>query len=558
MSFFRGVILRIERFRLHASEALAQDDGTGVLRHLILGQKVAGLASVPWRELGFVHVLTSTGIHLAALASGIAMIVRLFTSRSSQIPRLKRAAELVSIGVWGLVWLLCGARAGMLRPGLLLLIQRGGAVKGTRFRRGAALFFALLIDGLFSFLFPAIDERFESFSWGRLHYALAVLGGVVGWALSESVPRSPWRGFHRHFAMALGSWLFVVPLEVWETQLVAPLTPVLSLLTIPFLAQGVLPLGLLLLALGELDGLRWMARATTLALEFLVARVRELDALWVISVPAFSVGAALLCGVLLLRYRGCSPRRSVAAGFLVAVFLRFAFSTNAAEALEQWNVRQGDAAWIRDERGESWLFDLGSARAMRPAQWLRQFAARDVTELRGVLVSHQDEDHVGGLQVLSRWMRIDEVVARSEIWEFLRVPDEIRRISAAQFSPPPGWRLLLPKASRARNGTMLGLVVIRPSWIYVNLGDSSRELERSLARELHSLPALPWIWKLSHHGSRTSTPEEWFREFAVREVWISSGGGNSYGHPHAQVLRMIPPGVRVRRTDLEGTLSLLR
>ena len=83
---------------------------------------------------------------------------------------------------------------------------------------------------------PAWDERWEQFALGRWHYALAVAGGLVGAGLTRG--QSLWR---QHLAMAVISWLAVVPLEIFHQGFVAPLTPLLSILTIPWIAQVVTP-----------------------------------------------------------------------------------------------------------------------------------------------------------------------------------------------------------------------------------------------------------------------------------------------------------------------------
>ena len=41
--------------------------------------------------------------------------------------------------------------------------------------------------------------------------------------------------------------------------------------------------------------------------------------------------------------------------------------------------------------------------------------------------------------------------------------------------------------------------------------------------------------KLGHHGSRTSTDENWLRAVQPQLGIISVGAGNPYGHPHPEV-----------------------
>lgn len=66
------------------------------------------------------------------------------------------------------------------------------------------------------------------------------------------------------------------------------------------------------------------------------------------------------------------------------------------------------------------------------------------------------------------------------------------------------------------------------------------------------------ILKAGHHGSRTSSTEEFLREVSPKLMIISSGDGNTYGHPHVETLEKAEDfGIEVLRTDQEGTVSII-
>ena len=71
VSPLRSFMIRVERVRWTWSRKLEKVDSFGIFRHLLLAQKTPALHAVPWRELGFVHLLTLTGIHLYALAAWV-------------------------------------------------------------------------------------------------------------------------------------------------------------------------------------------------------------------------------------------------------------------------------------------------------------------------------------------------------------------------------------------------------------------------------------------------------------------------------------------------------
>ncbi len=87
-------------------------------------------------------------------------------------------------------------------------------------------------------------------------------------------------------------------------------------------------------------------------------------------------------------------------------------------------------------------------------------------------------------------------------------------------------------------------------------GDMEEVEERELLASGADLRAT--ILKAGHHGSKTSTSTGLLLAVDPDLAVISSGSGNTFGHPHASTLRRLEHfGVGVRRTDLEGTIELI-
>lgn len=63
------------------------------------------------------------------------------------------------------------------------------------------------------------------------------------------------------------------------------------------------------------------------------------------------------------------------------------------------------------------------------------------------------------------------------------------------------------------------------------------------------------VLKCGHHGSSTSTSEEFLATVDPTYAVISCGEGNSYGHPHRETLEILDRySVETYRTDLDGTV----
>jgi competence protein ComEC len=87
------------------------------------------------------------------------------------------------------------------------------------------------------------------------------------------------------------------------------------------------------------------------------------------------------------------------------------------------------------------------------------------------------------------------------------------------------------------------------------MGDAEAETERWLLARGEDLHAQ--VLKVAHHGSRYSSGARFLRAVAPELAVVSCGPGNEYHHPHRATLeRLARMGVRVWRTDVDGTLSL--
>ena len=65
------------------------------------------------------------------------------------------------------------------------------------------------------------------------------------------------------------------------------------------------------------------------------------------------------------------------------------------------------------------------------------------------------------------------------------------------------------------------------------------------------------VLKVGHHGSKTSTTPDLLNKITPEYAIISCGEGNSYKHPHQNVLDyLLDANVQVRRTDMHGSIIL--
>jgi competence protein ComEC len=230
------------------------------------------------------------------------------------------------------------------------------------------------------------------------------------------------------------------------------------------------------------------------------------------------------------------------------------------------DVGQGDAVLIESPAGRRVLYDGGEV----PARLMTALERAGTTSLEMVIASHAHADHIGGLAVAIRafpprffmdngiphttqtYGRLMEAVLASGAQ---LLDPEARTLTLDGVSlhviPPPG------DARMGHNDNSLGLLVEYGAFRAFLGGDAEHHLwawwvENHAAR----LPPVQ-VHKASHHGSRNGDTAEGIARLRPEVVVIGVGAQNTYGHPHADALRLYAGvGATILRTDEHGTVTV--
>jgi len=248
------------------------------------------------------------------------------------------------------------------------------------------------------------------------------------------------------------------------------------------------------------------------------------------------------------------------------------------------DVSQGDSLLIVFPNGETMLVDAGGFPGMErmrrkpkldigedvvsPYLWDRR-----IRHLDYAVLTHGHSDHMGGLAAILDNFRPRTLWTGAEPetpeWKTVRQHaqnDDVRILPLHRGSPAvtiggAQIRILAPAPDYhpndgPTNDDSLVMEIRFGRRSILLTGDAERPVEQSMldSGELHPVTLL----KVGHHGSKTSSSDEFLTQVTPRFAIISDGYKNQFHHPHPTVLdRLAQHHAIILRTDQHGLISFL-
>ena len=239
------------------------------------------------------------------------------------------------------------------------------------------------------------------------------------------------------------------------------------------------------------------------------------------------------------------------------------------------DVGQGDSALVSMPDGTTLLVDGGgnifdATRRIGETVVSEYLWWRGLDEVDYVLVTHADADHVDGLNdVLKNFAVRTALIARSPAAdpEFSKFSETLKATNTHAQILQAGdvihfgqveINVLWPQAGGelSTNNDSIVLRVKYGERSILLTGDIEKRAEKGLLQLQPDLHAD--VVKVPHHGSKTSSTEEFVRAIAPHFAVISVGRHSMFGHPHKEVVqRWQTNGATVLTTGECGTITVI-
>ncbi|MEG1009181.1 MAG: MBL fold metallo-hydrolase, partial [Clostridia bacterium] len=211
--------------------------------------------------------------------------------------------------------------------------------------------------------------------------------------------------------------------------------------------------------------------------------------------------------------------------------------------------------------GYNMLIDSGND---SDGYYISQFLkSQNITKIDSFIITHFDEDHMGGAYKLLEEISVGTLYTPSgnaETQTYKKFKNTIKEkninvnsnlIVSNQIAYPIGnanWKVLNINGETPNDSSIV-IELNYNTTKYLFMGDASEKIENQL--ECTDIDVL----KVSHHGSKTATSQEFLNKITLKYAIISVGENNSYGLPSQEVLnRLLNNNVETYRTDKNGTI----
>jgi len=240
-----------------------------------------------------------------------------------------------------------------------------------------------------------------------------------------------------------------------------------------------------------------------------------------------------------------------------------------------FDVGQGEAIFIETPSRHQILIDGGpSSLILEKLSESLPFWDRTIDL---IVLTHPEHDHLAGLiEVLKRykvenilWTGVLRDTAEYKEWQRL-----IRDETAEIFIAEAGQKIILSKSDfdsfidilypfenlegqefKDSNNTSIVAKLIFGENSFLFTGDAYKSVEKKLADKETDLASD--VLKVGHHGSKTSTSEEFIKQVSPEIAVISAGKDNPYQHPHQETLDTLEKyGIKILRTDKNGDIQI--
>ena len=583
VNFIKEKIYFLRDYIIKTSDKYFPENVAAIVRSITVADKTSLSDDIKsdFKKSGLSHLLAISGFHLSIIVTYALYIFEVFSKNKKNILSFLITALICSVMI-----IITGGAPSLTRASVMLLLSRLACVLSREYDSKTALFCAGS--------FIVVMNPFSIYDVGFLLSFFATLGIVNLWCKIDEFlkPIIKNKYLRESASIALSAQLGITPVLILFLQTLQILSVLVNIVAVPlFSVLYVSTLLFLLLSVFRifvpvLNGLVFALTNILLKIASISSKIPfvsiDVTGVYFIMDMLF-LAAAMLCVAVFLRTK---KRKEKILSIILAIVLFFSVfyikngSSDIKNILPNSNVStnlkvsfidvgQGDCALIQADE-KTVLIDGGSSSNDDVGEYVIKpyLLSNGVSRLDYAIVSHYHDDHYIGILYLLDNFDVGTLVlsgaSNSEDYEeklllenaakrnnvpiyYFYERDAIKlndETTLTAYSP-------LRNISYSSNNESLVLKLENPNLTFLFTGD----IEKSAENKLRSKNLKADVLKVAHHGSNTSSTDEFLDNVEPQFAVISCGKNNNYRHPHDEVIEKLEKRrITYYRTDEDGDI----
>ena len=397
---------------------------------------------------------------------------------------------------------------------------------------------------------------------------------ISGFLIYESQKLNKYNNyFIQIFMISIYSFIISLPITINLNNQVNLLTPFLNVLFVPIISLIIFPFCILNFIFLKLDNLNFLLISILEKFSILFSKIKFLT----ITLKSINIFFIIFYIILIFFILKKFNYKKIILLILILIIHSNIKLINFNFIITMIDVGQGDSILIELPHNKAnILIDTGGKVSFKTLKWKERkkeynltestlipfFKASGIKKIDYLILTHGDYDHMGEAINLVNNFKIEKVIFNCGTYNnlekaLIKVLKEknIKYYSCIQKLNIDDSKLYFLQTGEYDNENDNSNVIYTEldGYKFMFMGDAGVKKEKDIL-DKYNLTNID-ILKVGHHGSKTSSSEEFINEINPKYSIISVGKNNRYGHPNKEVLNNLDNS-KIYRTDEDGSIML--